>query len=256
MKRIVAVLFLGYLFVLSCTNSTEPRKVIQKKKRVEEVEQSIIPSFLINPPNGRTGGKDTLVVVNHYNSAIYWDLKYATTDNFMHRVLYDTLQAPYLQNDIAKRLALCQQALSEIDTSLHLLVYDALRPLSVQWEMWKALDTIPFAERVKFVSNPKNGSVHNYGAAVDITICSSNKKPLDMGANYDDMRKIAYPNLESVYIANGQLTSNHIKNRQLLRKVMRSQRFSNIPSEWWHFNAYSRSVVKGKYEVVGSELSN
>ena len=196
---------------------------------------------------------DTLVPVDYYNSAIYWELKYATTDNFMHRKLYDTLKKPFVQIAIARKLAKCQEYLAMINSNYHLLIYDALRPLSVQWEMWNALDTIPVIDRVKFVSNPANGSVHNYGGAVDITICTSNKKPLDMGAGYDDIRKIAYPSLENDFLKSGELTLEHIANRQLLRNVMHQQNFRNIPTEWWHFNAAARSTIKHNYNIVSSE---
>jgi zinc D-Ala-D-Ala dipeptidase len=212
-----------------------------------EKKAAPVPDLLVNDG-------DTLVRADAYNKAIYWDLKYATDDNFMHRILYDTLKTVYVQKAVAERLAKCQELLTSIDSSLHLLVYDGVRPLSVQWEMWTALDTIPAAERGKFVSNPRNGSVHNYGAAVDLTICKTDRKPLDMGAGYDDIRKIAYPSLEAQFIASGELTKKHIANRQLLRKVMRSQRFIGIPSEWWHFNAHVRAVVKAKYKIVLNEL--
>jgi D-alanyl-D-alanine dipeptidase len=120
--------------------------------------------------------------------------------------------------------------------------------------MWNALDTIPAFERGKFVSNPRNGSVHNYGAAVDLTICKANKKALDMGAEYDDIRKIAYPSLESEFLATGEITQQQIDNRKLLRRALKSQGFSNIPTEWWHFNAFPRPVVKSKYQIVTKEL--
>lgn len=197
---------------------------------------------------------DTLVAVDHFNKNIWWELKYATADNFMHRVLYDTLQTVYVQVEVARRLAKSQEFLTKKNADYHLLVYDGLRPLSVQWEMWNALDTIPVSERGKFVSNPKNGSVHNYGAAVDLTICDPNKKPLDMGAGYDDIRKIAYPSLEAEFLASGELTRQQVDNRKLLRSVLQSQGFANIPTEWWHFNAFSRPVAKRKYQIVTSEL--
>ena len=202
----------------------------------------------------KINGKDTLVSVSEFNSSIFWDLKYATSDNFMHRRLYDTMTCVYVQKEVAERLAKCQHYLSRKYPNYHLLVYDGVRPLSVQWEMWNALDSIKPIERVKFVSNPKNGSVHNFGAAVDITICDENKVPLDMGAFYDDMRKIAYPGLEQQFIASGELTQKHIENRKLLRKVLRNQGFMNIETEWWHFNAYPRIVAKRTFEIIKHEI--
>lgn len=245
------------LFFFSCENSQKKKSsnLVANENEHEisfggdstiKAEVQIIKMFLQD--------KDTLVPVNHFNKNIYWELKYATTDNFMHRVLYDTLDQVYVQIAVARRLAKCQEKLSAEHSDYHLLVYDGLRPLSVQWEMWNGLDTIPPGERGKFVSNPRNGSVHNYGAAVDLTICNGKRVALDMGAGYDDIRKIAYPSLEAQFLASGELTKQQVANRSLLRKVMRSQQFSGIPSEWWHFNAHSRAVVKSKYKIVHHEL--
>lgn len=197
--------------------------------------------------------ESNLVDVQLLHPAIRVELKYASTDNFMKRKLYQRLNAAFLQKDIAERLAKCQTALSLMDSNLHLLVYDALRPVSVQQQIWKALDTIPFAERVKFVSNPLNKSLHNYGAAVDLTLCTSQGVPLDMGAGYDDIRTIAYPRMEAHFLAAGELTQEQVDNRRLLRKVMRSQGFTNISTEWWHFNGCSRSTARKKYQVLERE---
>lgn len=197
---------------------------------------------------------DILEPVNKFNKSIFIELKYATNDNFMKRKLYDTLKTAYLQMEVAERLAKVQEELTKINPNYHLLVYDATRPLSVQWEMWTALDSIPVAERVNFVSNPRNGSVHNYGAAVDLTICDKNGKPLDMGAGYDDIRKIAYPSLEAIYLKSGELSKKQVDNRKLLRKVMASQGFRNIPTEWWHFNAFSRDECKKRFSIIENEF--
>lgn len=196
---------------------------------------------------------NNLVDVQSLNKNIRVDLKYASTDNFMHIKLYERLDRAFLQKDVAERLAKCQNYLTKIDTSLHLLVFDAVRPVSVQWKMWNALDSIPDAERGKFVSNPANKSVHNYGAAVDLTICDAKGILLDMGAGYDDLRKIAYPSMEAHFLSTGELTKAQVQNRELLREIMRSQGFRNIPSEWWHFNACSRAEAKLKYRALENE---
>ena len=194
-----------------------------------------------------------LVDIESLNSNIRVDLKYASTDNFMKMKLYNRLKKAFLQKDIAERLVKCQGYLSKLNPDFHLLIYDAVRPLSVQQKMWDALDSIPISDRTKFVSNPVNGSIHNYGAAVDLTICDSKGIPLDMGAGYDDIRQIAYPRLEQQFLDSGELTSVQVENRQLLRKVMASQRFSNIATEWWHFNACTRLEAKEKYAILETE---
>ena len=171
----------------------------------------------------------------------------------MHQRLYQSINRPFLQKDVAVRLVQCSRLLRSIDTSLHLLIYDAVRPVDVQKKMWEALDSIPPKERVKFVSNPKNKSLHNYGAAIDLTICISDRTPLDMGAGFDDIRLIAYPSHEAQFLASGELTKQQWTNRQLLRKVMRSQKFRNLPTEWWHFNACPRWEARSKYLLLEKE---
>ena len=213
---------------------------IENKKKIDLAEDSLIKV-------------SNLVDIESFNSEIRVDLKYASTDNFMKLKLYNRLKKAFLQKDIAERLVKCQVYLNNLNPDFHLLVYDAVRPLSVQQKMWDALDTIPYSERTKFVSNPANGSIHNYGAAVDLTICDSNGIPLDMGAGYDDIRQIAYPRLEQQFLESGELTSEQVENRKLLRKVMSSQNFSNIATEWWHFNACTKKEAKEKYIILKTE---
>jgi D-alanyl-D-alanine dipeptidase len=196
---------------------------------------------------------DSLVDIRSINPEIQVDLKYATSDNFMKMKLYDRLKNAYLQKDVAERLSNCQKFLSQIKSGYRLLVYDAVRPVSVQQKMWDALDSIPPNERGKFVSNPQNRSLHNLGAAVDLTIIDERGVPLDMGAGYDDIRKIAYPALEQEFLAKGELSEKQLANRELLRKVMKSQRFRPLETEWWHFNACSRHEGKAKYKVLMEE---
>jgi len=163
------------------------------------------------------------------------------------------MKRAYLQPDVARRLNYCQIYLSALDTSLHLLVYDAARPVSVQKMMWEALDTVPPAIRGKYVSNPANLSLHNMGCAVDLTICNAEGIALDMGAGYDDFRDIAFPNKEAKYLKSGKLTKEQHDNRLLLRKVMASQKFRQLPTEWWHYNAYSREVARRMFKALEVE---
>ena len=194
-----------------------------------------------------------LVDITSINSAIRTDLKYATKDNFMGIVLYDTLTKAYLQREVAERLSKCQDFLDSIRPGYALLVFDGVRPQQVQREMWDALDSVPVYRRGKFVSNPSRGSVHNFGAAVDLSIVDAKGYLLDMGAGYDDFRKIAFPQHEAEFLASGELSQQQVNNRKLLRRVMASQKFQNIPSEWWHFNAYSRITASHRYKMLVTE---
>jgi len=194
-----------------------------------------------------------LVDIQTLSEFVKVDLKYAGVDNFMKVKLYDKITKAFLQNDVAERVVKCEEFLQVLHPNYRLLIYDAVRPVSIQQKMWDALDTIPISARTKFVSNPANGSIHNYGAAVDITICDKSGTPLDMGAGYDDIREIAYPRLESQFLESGELTLDQVDNRKLLRKVMESQGFKNIATEWWHFNACSRNEAKLKYKLLLNE---
>ncbi len=190
-----------------------------------------------------------LIDIQTLDSTILVDVRYTDTLNFLHEDVYGCLNKIYLQPEVAIDLVKCQHELKRLDSTLTLLVYDGVRPRSVQQKMWDILD-MPIGEKTKFVSNPKNGSIHNYGAAVDLTIATTDGAPLDMGAGFDDIRKIAYPRLESQFLESGELTEKHIDNRKLLRRVMKAGGFYNIQTEWWHFNRYNRAKAKELFEIV------
>ena len=246
------LIFLVRILLINCSNDSLTK--VSEKDHSNNVDSIVsVPKDTTKKVPVDSTFLSFLTDVQTVNPNIRVELKYATDDNFMKIKLYERMVHAYLQHDVAIRLGKCQDYLTALDPTLHLLVYDAVRPLSIQKKMWKALDTIPVKQRVKFVSNPANKSVHNYGAAVDLTICDEAGQPLDMGAGYDDMRQIAYPSLEKTFLANGLLTQQQLKNRVLLRKIMNSQKFSGIPTEWWHFNACTREVAAKKYKVLEVE---
>ena len=248
-------LFIFFLLVFSCSNPSKDRCKSCELSNTDALDslENIMRIQKLDSLEKATYSGLGLIDVQSINKDIFVDLKYAGKDNFMKMKLYKKLSKALLQKEVAKRLSACQIYLTKIDNSLHLLVYDAIRPLSVQQKMWDALDSIPVVLRTKFVSNPQNGSLHNYGAAVDVTICDQQGHSLDMGASYDDIREIAYPRLEKKFLENGELTVDQVENRKLLRKVMASQEFSNIDTEWWHFNACTRAEAKEKFPILEHE---
>jgi len=191
-----------------------------------------------------------LINIQTLDLSILVDLKYSTEDNFMHKDMYGCLQNCYLQPDVAQKLVQAQFFLKEINPRLSLLIYDGVRPRSVQQYMWDILD-MPIREKVKFVSNPKNGSLHNFGAAVDLTIYHLDSlQPLDMGTPYDYIGVKAWPIKEKLLIKNGTLTKQQVENRKILRKVMTKAKFFNIQTEWWHFNSCYRKKAYQIYSIV------
>jgi D-alanyl-D-alanine dipeptidase len=253
LKRLFAIAVIISVILFSCGNQNDSTidPISKRKSNNPSPEEQIDSAKKVL--NEKLVLSSNLVNIEEVNPKILVDLKYATTDNFMKMKLYARINKAFLQRDVALRLSNCQDYLSKLKPGYTLLIYDAVRPVSVQQKMWDALDSIPPKDRGKFVSNPTNRSLHNLGAAVDLTICNENGTPLDMGANYDDIRKIAYPELESYFLKIGELTKQQIENRELLRKVMRKEGFRNIPTEWWHFNACSRREGLAKYEVLFEE---
>jgi D-alanyl-D-alanine dipeptidase len=219
----------------SINTSNQSTKHIVHPVKLDTLEQKLIDAGLVD--------------IQKVDSSIIVLLKYATNDNFMQTNVYGNLKKAYLQAEVAQSLSEAQQYLKSIDTSLSLLVYDAVRPRSVQQYMWDYLD-LPVSEKTKFVSNPKNGSIHNYGSAVDLTIAKNDGTPLDMGAKYDEIERIAYPRLEGEFLASGELSIAQVQNRKLLRQVMKKAGFTGISTEWWHFNRYPRWKAKSLYEII------
>lgn len=232
--------------VLFCSCDQHPNPINEVQNTPKSQEKKELKVKALHLPEG-------LVDIRSFDSSIELDLKYASTDNFLHKKLYERLTTAYLQKDVALRLSLVQKALSRAYPGYKLLIYDALRPVSVQQKMWQALDTLAPSERGKYVSNPKNLSLHNMGAAIDLTIIDSKGKPLDMGAGFDDFRPIAYPSLEDSFLRTGQLTPLQVQNRKILRNAMQAQGFRQLPTEWWHYNACSRDEAKKKYKVCYTE---
>ena len=251
------VFWARFFFLFFCAllwESCTPSKAQDKNK---PPKSTLKLDVALDSFGGREQGIDsiipTMVDIQAFIPGIQVDLKYATSDNFMHQQLYVLWKKPYMRKNMAVKLSKAQAILKAIDASLSLLIYDAARPLAVQRRMWQALDSIPPLQRGKFVSNPANKSVHNFGCAVDLTICRANGVPLDMGASYDDIRTIAYPSYESFYLKNGMLSAKQLEHRKLLRKVMNSAGFNGIPTEWWHFNGCSREFAQQHYKVIDQE---
>ena len=190
-----------------------------------------------------------LIDVRTLDTNIAVELKYATVDNFMHCNMYGNFNKAYLQKDVAKKLVQAQKYLNELKQGYRLIIYDAVRPRSVQQKMWDTLK-VPFNEKIKFLSNPTLGSLHNFGAAVDISILDEKHHALDMGTPFDYEGELAYPESETKLLKEGIILTEQIDNRKLLRKVMNKAGFYNIETEWWHFNSCTLERAMEKYKII------
>ena len=190
-----------------------------------------------------------LINIKTLDTSIVVDLKYSGINNFIGVDVYGCLDEAFFQKDVAEKLIIAQKKLKEKFPLYDLIIYDAVRPRSIQQLMWDTVK-MPVAEKTKYLSNPKYGSLHNYGAAVDISIVDRKNSPLDMGASYDFFGELAYPEKEQQMLREGKLTQQQIDNRKLLRAVMQKAGFFNIQTEWWHFNSCTREFAAQNYKIV------
>ncbi len=187
------------------------------------------------------------VDVQELDPGIRVELKYASEDNFMRVAVYGGLRRAFLREEAALKLALANRYLKELRPELTLLVADALRPRSVSQRMWSHLSGSPMQ---RYVADPRWGSMHNYGIAVDVTVCYADGERLDMGTPIDYFGELAEPRLEERFLMEGRLTEEQLANRRLLRKVMHAAGFQGIPIEWWHFEALDKKLVRKAYDII------
>jgi D-alanyl-D-alanine dipeptidase len=175
------------------------------------------------------------------------DLRYATPDNFVGRDLYSPLDCAWLHTDAAAAMERAVAYLASRAPGHKLLILDALRPHSVQVELWDALAGTTLQ---MYLAPPERGSIHSFGMAVDVTILDASGRELDMGTGFDDMTELSHPILEAKHLESGELAAVQIANRQLLRDAMFQAGFVGINSEWWHFDCGDRVQVRASYAKV------
>lgn len=190
-----------------------------------------------------------LINIHEIEPTIVVDLKYASEDNFLAKDMYEGMENAYLQKEVVIMLSKSQQYLRKQYPDYSLVVFDAVRPRHIQQKMWDALE-LPYEEKIGFLSHPEYGSVHNFGAAVDVSIIDNMKNLLHMGTVFDHMGELAHPAREVEMLEQGKLKPVHVKNRKILRETMQQGGFRGIQTEWWHFNAMTRQQAREKYTII------
>lgn len=196
----------------------------------------------------RSMEKQGMVRIHALDPTIPVSLMYGRPDNFTGKVLYTDLREAYLHPQAAQALVKAQKELKRLRPDLSLKVYDAARPMSVQQKMW---DVVKNTDHDFYVSNPaRGGGLHNYGLAVDLTLCDARRDTLPMGTPIDYLGKQAHIDTEEQMVKRGTLSKEAYQNRLLLRKVMRKGGFTPLRTEWWHFNLKSRAEAKAHYKAI------
>jgi D-alanyl-D-alanine dipeptidase len=175
------------------------------------------------------------------------DLRYATSDNFLHEPIYGDLRQCFLNRDAATMLATAQSALRDAHPELRLRVYDCARPQFVQEQMWKLVAGTP---EQGYVADPARRSIHNFGCAVDLTVADVKGQALDMGTPYDFFGDLAGPSHEERFLAEGRLTPTQVANRLILRDAMTQAKWRTIGNEWWHFDCAPQKDARRRYPPI------
>jgi D-alanyl-D-alanine dipeptidase len=180
--------------------------------------QSSLPNSLIEK-NDKVNDT-TFVNLKSYSNAFVFDMKYATDDNFLKAKVYDCSEC-FLRLKTVKALVKANNKLAQ--KGYKIKIYDCYRPLDIQKKMWEIVPN------PKYVANPKTGSIHNRGGAVDISLLTLQGEAVDMGTDFDFFGEKA----SHLY---QDLPKNVLQNRKLLKSVMISAGFNSFDSEWWHYN--------------------
>jgi CubicO group peptidase (beta-lactamase class C family)/D-alanyl-D-alanine dipeptidase len=169
--------------------------------------------------------KPDLVELNKLDPSIKLDIRYATTNNFLSTPMYQQPRA-FMQRPAAEAVARASQELHK--QGFGLLIHDSYRPWYVTKMFW---DGTPEPDRI-FVADPSQGSRHNRGCAVDLTMYDlATGRPVEMVGVYDEMSPRSYP-----FYPGG--TSRQRWLRAVLRHAMEEQGFTVYETEWWHFDYY------------------
>jgi len=175
------------------------------------------------PKENGTFRKADLVELAPLDASIHLDIRYATSNDFLGAPVYSQARA-FLQRPAAEALLRVQQKLKPLGYGL--LIHDAYRPWYVTKIFW---DATPPEGKI-FVADPAQGSRHNRGCAVDLTLYDlATGKPIEMPGTYDEMSPRSFPD----YPGGTSLQRWH---RDLLRRAMESEGFTVYEAEWWHFD--------------------
>lgn len=185
---------------------------------------TILNGCAAKPPHETGDFKQTdLVELIKLDSTIKLDIRYATNNNLVGRSVYTEARA-FLQRPAAEALVKINASLKPLGYGL--LVFDGYRPWSVTKLFWD----ITSEENKKFVADPKKGSRHNRGCAVDLSLYDlATGKEIEMTGVYDEMSERSYPDYKGG-------TEQQRKMRELLRSKMEANGFTVYPYEWWHYD--------------------
>ncbi|MEM0542151.1 M15 family metallopeptidase [Flavobacterium sp. j3] len=172
--------------------------------------------------------ENKFVNLKNYSNDFVYDMKYATDDNFLKEKVYPCDEC-FLRVKTVKSLLEANKTF--LENGYRIKIFDCYRPKAIQKKMFQL---VPNAT---YVANPKKGSIHNRGGAVDITLVDSLGIEVDMGTKFDFFGEEASHNYQN-------LTEEILANRKFLKEVMLQNNFKPFDSEWWHYNLNGSNTDK------------
>ncbi|MAM28948.1 MAG: peptidase M15 [Flavobacteriaceae bacterium] len=185
------------------------------------MKQSLLTLFFVLKISVVVFAQQGLISVDSLSTEFAFEIRYASPYNFIGETLYDCEKC-LLQREVAEALNNANAYFCE--KGYMIKIYDCYRPLDVQKKMWAKVP------RPTYVANPYGkGSIHNKGAAVDITLVTREGCFVDMGSDYDFFGRESH-------IDNTNFSAEILANRKLLQEGMKRFGFGTIRTEWWHFS--------------------
>jgi zinc D-Ala-D-Ala dipeptidase len=205
MKKISLMLIIS---ICTLYSTAQPTDIITSKKEYLLCVDSNTQKKLVN--------------IQKLIPSIVLDLRYNTANNFTKTALYKKAFATYLR--IAPATALLNIQNTLLQKGLGIKVFDAYRPYAATKLMWDLIHDD------RYVANPKNGSNHNRGLAIDLTIINlKTLQELDMGTGFDNFTDTAHHSFIN-------LSQSILDNRKLLKSIMEQHGFKSFDTEWWHYS--------------------
>ncbi len=162
-----------------------------------------------------------LIEINKNNFDLEIELRYSSKNNITGKKIFKEGKC-FLHNVAAEKLHLATKIANDFNCKLK--IFDAYRPQYVQEELWKS------SPNPEFLADPKKGSPHTRGIAVDLTLTKNNLE-LDMGTDFDDFTEKAFHLSKKVPIKAR-------RNRSLLLSIMTLSGFDFYQKEWWHYQLF------------------
>ena len=217
---ITATIFLAGSY--NCVSQNVQDSSLYVIKNTEAYQQTI-----------KTNSNKRMINIEKLIPNIDLDLRYATENNFMHRIMYPEKPTfTFLRLPAAQALLQVQNELNR--QGFGLKIFDAYRPYSVTEKFWELVHDD------RYVADPKKGSGHNRGIAVDLTIIDlKTKKEIKMPTGFDNFTDSAHHDFIN-------LSTEILINRKLLKETMKKHGFVEFATEWWHYSLPNPE----KYEVL------